>query len=421
MNMVEKILAKASGKKEVVPGEIVIADVDVIVMHDFGTHLVSNVFDKETKYTEIPNPDKVVIVIDHWFSPAAEDSATILRDIRAWAKKHGIKHLYDGGSGICHYVMFEEGFVRPGMVVVGTDSHTTCYGAFGAFGTGVGNQSHASLGLVFGKGWFRVPKTIKVQIDGELPKGTNMRDVVQHVIGVMGEDGAVYKAVEFAGSFVDSCSVLDRFTLPLMSVEMGAKTGFIQPDDKVIEFIKQRTNKPFELYYNDPDVEYESVHYFDVSKLGPQIGCPPTVGNTKSIEDVPRVTINQAVIGGCAGAKIEDFRLAAEILRGRKVHPEVRMLIIPGSRQIYMQAAREGLLDLFFEAGANIFPPSCGTCQTVNMGAQAAGEVMIATLPRNFPGRTGSPQASVYLASPMTVAASAIEGRITDPREFLGR
>ena len=423
MNMVEKILARASGKKEVHPGDVVIAKVDAVLMHDFGTYLVKNVFENEARSERVLDPDRVVIVFDHWFSPADEKAASILKENREWARKYGIKHVFDSGAGICHYVLVEKGFVRPGEVVVGTDSHTTAHGTFGAFSTGVGNQSHAVLTLPEAKSWFRVPGTIKVQIEGKVPKGTCTRDVVQHVIGTMGEDGAVYKAVEFAGSYIQELDVWERFTFPLLSVEMGAKTGFIQPDEKTVSFIKARTDKPFEVFLNDPDTEYESLHHFDVSNLEPQVGCHPTVGNTRSISEVAKenIEVTQAFIGGCCGAKIEDFRLGADVIKGRKVHRNVRMLIVPGSREIYTQAAREGLLDVFFEAGANVFPPSCGTCQTVNMGAQAAGEVMVATLPRNFPGRTGSPLARVYLASPLTVAASAIAGKIVDPREYLRR
>jgi len=419
MHALYKILAKKAGKKEVVPGEIVIADVDVVVLHDFGTYLISNVLEKEIKDKKILDPDKVVVVFDHLFSPPDENKARILRHNREFVTKYNIRHFYDGGSGICHYVLLEEGFARPGMIVGGSDSHTTGFGAIGAFATGLGNNSIAGLFFSKGKAWYRVPEVAKVQVEGKLPNGVTVRDVIQAVIREVGEDGAVYEAIEYAGELVRSMSVMDRFVLCLQAVEMGAKTGFVQPDEKVVNFIRSVTDKPFEILQSDDEQEYTKIHEVDVSSLEPQVTCPSTVGNVRPISDVVGVRIDQAEIGGCTGGRIEDFRLAAEILRGRKKHPDVRLSVVPGSRKIFQQMLKEGLIDVFLRAGANIFPPSCGSCQTVNMGALTEEETMIFTQPRNFPGRTGSPKAKVYIASPLTVAASAIKGEITDPREFL--
>lgn len=419
MNMIEKILAKASGMPEVRPGDVVIADVDAVVMHDFSCYLVQKVFEEEVPERKIAHPDRVVVGFEHYFSPASEQAATILDVNRRFCRKYGIKNLFDGGEGMCHYLMVEKGFVKPGAVIVGSDSHTTCYGTFGAFATGVGNNSIAAMVLPHGKVWLRVPPTIKIELRGSLPEGTSSRDVMQYVLGALGDDVAIYRAIEWDGELIYHLDVEQRFIFPLMSVEMGAKCGYIVPDDRTVAYIQQYTKDTFEVFTNDPDVKYEKVFTFDVSHLEPQVTCPPSVSNVKPVREVLGTPIQQAAIGSCTNGRLEDLRVAANILRGRRVAPGVRLLVIPGTRKIYEQAQAEGILSTLFEAGANIFPPSCGPCQTVNMGALAAGEAMISTQPRNFPGRTGSVKAMTYLASPATVAASAITGRISDPRDFM--
>lgn len=419
MNMVEKILAKASGRSRVEPGETVIAKVDRLLLHDFGTYLVSNVFEKESKNKIIKNPDNIVVVYDHYFSPANESSADVLKHNDEFCKKYGIKNVFRSGEGICHYILVEQGFVKPGMIIVGSDSHTTVYGAFGCFSAGVGNQSIASMVMPYSKVWLKVPGTIKVNIVGKAPDCVLPRDVINYALKEVGEKACIYKAVEWAGSYIENLSVEERYVFTLMSVELGAKTGYIEPDNKMIDYLKKYNKEEFEVLYSDPGYKYEKEFNIDVTNMEPSVTFPPSYFNVKTISEAVGIKVNQAVVGHCTNAHIDDFRMVADILDGKKVHPDVRLLIVPGTRAIYNQMIDEGIMAKLAKAGANIFPASCGACQTVNMGAQSAGDVMISTQPRNFPGRTGSPLAQCFLASPLTVAATALKGEITDPRTIL--
>jgi homoaconitate hydratase family protein len=418
MNMIEKILARASGKKEVVPGDVVVANVDRMVLHDLSSNLVSKVFENEMGGGKIPDPDKIAFVFDHTFSPPSQQDADVLTDARRFARAHGIRNVFDSGSGSIHHVIIENGLWAPGQIVIGCDSHTTVYGALGVFSTGVGNNSMAALGFCHGKAWFRVPQTIQVFLQGELRDGVTPRDVAQFLEGFLGEDSAVYKAVEYAGPFIERLSMEDRLLFPLMSIDLGAKAGYINPDEKTEAFARERSrNRNWELLKNDPRVAYERVINVDVSALEPQVACPPTVGNVKAIGDVAGIEVQLAEIGGSTGGRLCDIRELARWLKGRKVHPGVRLQVVPATRGIYLAALREGLIETLVEAGAIIFPPSAGSNQAVNMGAMSESEAMISTQARNFPGRNGSPKARHYLASASTVAASALAGRITDPRQ----
>jgi len=419
MNMIEKILARRSGKREVRPGDVVVAEVATVIFHDLSSYLTGQVFEKEIKNPRILRPESVVVCFDHFFSPATEEGANILKADREFVKRFGIKNFFDSGAGNCHYVPIERGLILPGTVVVGSDSHTPVHGALGAFATGIGNNSIAAMALPMGKAWFRVPPTVEIRLEEKLPLGVTPRDVCQHLTGGLGEEAMNYKAVEYTGSLIKSLEMPDRILFPLMSIDVGSKAGFIEPDDKTITFVRQRTNQPFEVFKNDPDVTYEKRCEFDVSKLVPQIACPPTVGNVKPVAEVAGTPITHAEIGASTGGRIEDLRMAARVLKGRKVHPEVRLQVVPLTREIFKQALREGLVETLHDAGANFFPAGSGSNQATNMGALAPGQTMICTLPRNFPGRHGSKEAKVYLASSYTVAASAIKGRIADPREFL--
>jgi 3-isopropylmalate/(R)-2-methylmalate dehydratase large subunit len=416
VKLAEKILARASGRESVAPGEIVVADVDGLVMHDLSSYLTSKVFEEQVGLP-VRYPERVTVVFDHTFSPASEQTADVLLHDRAWARRHGL-NLYDCGSGNIHHVVARGGHARPGSVIVGSDSHTPVYGALGAFAVGIGNDSHAGTVLPYGKAWFRVPETVHVTLNGTLAPGTTARDAALWLVGEIGEGGAVYKALQFEGELVDGLSFWDRWLLPLITVDVGAKCGLIEPDSKTAAFMAGVPERPgHEPLHGDPgDVSERWVH--DVSGLEPQVACPPTVGNLRPAAAVDR-EIGWAELGGHGGGRIEDLRLAAIVLRCAPKHPDVRFNIVPSSRQVFSEALAEGLVAELHEAGATFFPPSTGSNQAVNMGAMGAGEAMISTHARNFPGRNGSTEAEMYLASALTVAASATRGRITDPREIV--
>lgn len=417
MNMIEKILAKASGKKEVVPGEVVVAKVDLMVMHDLSSNFVMKVFENEMGGGVIEDPSRIAFVFDHNFSPATEQAAEALAAVRRFASKHKIRTLFDCGNGSVHHVIIENGLWAPGQVMIGCDSHTPIYGALGVFATGVGNNSMAALGFGRGLAWFRIPETIQVLFHGKTQSGVTARDVSQYLVGYLGEDGAIYKALEYAGPYIEALSVEDRILFPLMSIDLGAKTGYVNPDEKTISFAQSvSTVKNFEVMTNDPGTTYANTLEIDVSKLEPQVACPPTVGNVKPIGEASGTTVQVAEVGGSTGGRLTDIRQLACGLKGHRIHRDVRLQVVPATRGVYLAALREGLLETLLEAGANIFPPSAGSNQAFNMGALAADEVMISTQARNFPGRNGSPQSRIYLASAATVAASALAGKISDPR-----
>lgn len=418
MNMIEKILAKASGKKEVAPGEVVVARADLMVMHDLSANFVMKVFENEMEEGAIADPARIAFVFDHNFAPATQAAAEALAAVRKFAARHKIRNVFDSGCGSVHHVIIESGLWAPGKVIIGCDSHTPIYGALGAFATGVGNNSMAALGFARGLAWFRVPPTIQIVFHGETQFGVTARDVSQYLVGHLGEDGAIYKALEFAGPYVEALSVEDRLLFPLQSIDVGGKCGFMNPDEKTAAFAKTVLGtSDFEMFQNDPGTCYERTLEVDVSRIEPQVACPPTVGNVKPVQETLGVSINVAEVGGSTGGRLEDMRRLAAFFRGRTVAPGVRLQVVPASRGIYREALREGLLAALFEAGANIFPPSAGSNQAFNMGALAEDEVMISTQARNFPGRNGHPKARHYLASTLTVAASAAVGCITDPRD----
>jgi homoaconitate hydratase family protein len=417
MNMVEKILARASGRSEVRAGDVVVANVDLMVMHDLSSNFVMKVFENEMQNGKITYPERIAFVFDHNFAPASQVAAEALAAVRKFAARHRIRNLFDSGCGSMHHVILESGLWAPGQVIIGCDSHTPIYGALGAFATGVGNNSMAALGFPHGQGWFRVPETIQVVFHGSPKQSVGARDVSQFLVGHLGEDGAIYKALEYAGPYIDSLSIEDRMLFPLQSIDLGGKCGFINPDEKTLSYAKSVLgSRPIEIFANDPGTKYEQMIDIDVSRLEPQVACPPTVGNVKPVGEVAGTVINIAEVGGSTGGRLQDIRRLATCFRNRKVHEGVRLQVVAASRGIYGAALREGLFEILHEAGANIFPPSAGSNQMYNMGAMAEDEAMISTQARNFPGRNGHPKARHYLASTLTVAASALHGRITDPR-----
>jgi 3-isopropylmalate/(R)-2-methylmalate dehydratase large subunit len=419
MNMVEKILAHASGRKQVAPGDVVVADVDLMVMHDISSNMVMKVLETEMENARVHDPARIVFVFDHNFSPATQLAAETLANVRKFAARHGIRHVLDSGSGSVHHAVIESGLWAPGQVIIGCDSHTPIYGALGVFATGVGNNSMAALGFAHSKAWFRVPETKQVYFEGRTQAGVGPRDIAQYMIGRIGEDGAVYQAVEYAGPYMESLAVEDRMLYPLMSIDIGAKCGYVNPDEKTAEFIRAFSGqRSFDLPRNDAGTKYKEVLEIDVSRIEPQVACPPTVGNVKPVEEVAGVPVNVAEVGGSTGGRLCDLRQLAGVFKNHKVHPGVRLQVVPASRGIYRTALREGLIETLFEAGANIFPPSAGSNQAFNMGALAEEEVMISNQARNFPGRNGHPKARHFLGSALTVAASALHGHITDPRKL---
>ena len=421
MNLVEKILARKSGRNSVAPGDVVTTDIDLMVMHDLSANFVMKVFNNEMEGASIADPSKIVFAFDHNFAPATRDAAEALAAVRKFAAKHKIQHLFDSGCGSIHHAIMEAGLVTPGMIVIGCDSHTPIYGALGAFATGVGNNSMAALGFARSKGWFKVPETIKIHFHGTPMKAVQPRDISQFLVGKLGEDGAIYKALEYAGPYIESLDVSDRALFPLQAIDVGGKCGFVNADEKTAQYVRQlQPSKSYELLQNDSNCRYSEVVDIDVSRIEPQVACPPTVGNVKPIDAAVGTPIDVAEAGGSTGGRLSDIRALAACFVNRRVHPGVRLQVVPASRGIYLAALREGLFETLHIAGANIFPPSAGSNQAFNMGALAEEEVMISTQARNFPGRNGHPKARHFLASPLTVAASALTGKITDPRTLEG-
>lgn len=413
LNITEKILAKASGKRDVQPGEIVDANVDMVMVHDLTGPLAVEAF-KKIGVQKVWNNKKIVVILDHQVPAESVKAAELHKTMRQFAKEQKLTFYDVGRGGICHQVMPEKGHVTPGTVIVGADSHTCTYGAFGAFATGIGSTEAAAV-FATGKIWFKVPPTIKINISGNFQKFSTPKDLILAIIGKMGVDGAIYKAAEFTGPTIQNMSIAGRMTLCNMAVEMGAKNGIIEPDETTNKFLKGRTKMPFETLKSDGDAQYERIVEFDVTEMEPQVACPSSVDNVKPVSEIGDVPIEQAFIGSCTNGRIEDLRLAAQVLKGRHVKEGVRALVIPASQEVYSQAINEGLMEIFTDAGAIVCGSACGPCLGGHIGLLAAGESCVSTSNRNFIGRMGSAQASVYLASPATVAASAITGKITSP------
>lgn len=412
--MAEKIIAKAAGIEEVDAGKIVMANIDVAMTHDLTGPLSVESF-KKIGVDEVWDPEKIVVIFDHQVPADSLEAAQNHLIMREFVTEQGIDNFYDVREGVCHQVLPEKGHVVPGEVVVGTDSHTCTHGALGAFSTGIGSTDMAMV-FATGKLWFKVPETIKFQIDGKLDKHVYSKDVVLNIIGQVGADGATYQACEFGGETTSKMSVSDRMVLCNMAIEMGGKTGLVEPDEKTIKYIEQRSNKKYRVFSTDEDAESLKTMQVDVTDLVPQIACPHNVDNVKPVTEVEGTTIDQIFLGSCTNGRLDDMRVAAEILKGKEVSPNVRMLVIPASREVYRNALDEGLMNIFVDAGALVCNPCCGPCLGGHVGLLGPGEVSLSTSNRNFKGRQGSPEAEVYLSSAAVAAASAIKGEITDPR-----
>ncbi|MBI4082830.1 MAG: 3-isopropylmalate dehydratase large subunit [Candidatus Lambdaproteobacteria bacterium] len=417
MTMAEKILARASGRERVTPGEYVIARVDKIMGHD-NSFLHAYEILQANGFTRVADPDRIVVVIDHRVPALNVKAADGHRKMRAWVKQLGIKSFYDVGMGICHTLMPEQGHALPGTLVVGGDSHTTTYGALGCASTGLG-YSEIAYSMYKGENWFQVPETIRFEMKGRLGRGVTSKDLMLHIAGTFKAEVAQYKAVEFGGPVARDLSLSDRITMSNMGVEIGAKFAFFEADEKTLAYLRGRTDRPVRTFGPDPDARYLAVHEFDASALEPQVACPHFVDNVKPISAVGDVPVQQAFIGSCTNARVEDLQRAAAILKGRRVHSGTRLLLIPASQEVLAESVRNGVIQTFVEAGALISPPGCGPCGGGSTGILAPGETCISSTNRNFKGRMGSPESQLYLGSPETVAASAIAGRITDPRKYM--
>ena len=415
MTMSEKILAKASGNDKVEAGDIIMADIDVAMVHDLTGPLTLQSLE-QINTDKVWNPDKIVIPFDHQVPADSLDAAKNHQIMREFVKEQGIKNFYDVYEGVCHQVVPEKGHALPGTVIVGSDSHTCTNGALGAFSTGIGSTDMA---MVFATGqlWFKVPETIQYNITGKLPENVTSKDVILNIIGQVGQDGATYKACEYAGETVQNMDMSDRLVMSNMAIEMGGKTGLVEPDKVTDEYLKNRTNKPYTKFTTDSDASSLEVMDIDVSQLEPQVACPNYVDNVKPASECEDVEIDQVFIGSCTNGRLKDLEQAARILKGNKIKKGVRALVIPSSRTIYKQALDEGLMDIFVDAGALVCNPCCGPCLGGHIGLIGDGEVSLSTSNRNFKGRQGSPEGKVYLSSPIVAAESALTGHITAPRK----
>ena len=419
MTMTQKILAAHAGLDSVEAGQLIMANLDLVLGNDITSPVAIREFNR-IGVDGVFDRSKVAIVPDHFTPNKDIKSAEQVKFIREFSMEKEIENYFEiGEMGIEHALIPEKGLVVGGDVVIGADSHTCTYGALGAFSTGVGSTDMAA-GMASGQAWFKVPEAIKIVLRGSLPKWVSGKDVILHIIGMIGVDGALYKSMEYTGPGVASLSMDDRFTIANMAIEAGAKNGIFEVDEKTIAYMREHSTREYTVYKADEDAEYTRVIEVDLSSLRPTVAFPHLPDNTRTIDEVGNVPIHQVVIGSCTNGRIEDLRIAAKVLKGRKVKKGIRTIIFTATQKIYLQAMREGLLEIFVEAGAAVSTPTCGPCLGGHMGVLAAGERAVATTNRNFVGRMGHPDSEVYLASPAVAAASAITGKISSPEEVVG-
>ena len=410
----EKILAAHAGRESVAPGELVTAQIDMALANDITAPIAIELFEK-SQTASVFDPEKIALVPDHFVPNKDIRSATQVQIMRGFAKKHGIKHFFElGRMGIEHVLLPEQGLVLPGEVVIGADSHTCTYGALGAFATGLGSTDIAAA-MITGEVWLKVPESIRLTYQGQRQAWVTGKDLILYTIGDIGVDGAQYKAMEFVGEAIEALSMSDRMTMANMAIEAGAKSGIMAPDQVTLDYVTARANRPFQSHHSDPDAIYDQERVYDVSGIEPQVAFPHLPENTRPVSEVGTVPIDQAVIGSCTNGRIEDLRLAAEVLKGRAVAKHVRLIVIPATPSVYRQALAEGLLDIFLAAQGIVSPPTCGPCLGGFMGILGPGERAVATTNRNFVGRMGHTTSEVYLANPAVAAASAVLGRIGSP------
>jgi 3-isopropylmalate/(R)-2-methylmalate dehydratase large subunit len=418
MTMTQKILAAHAGLDEVKAGQLIMADLDLVLGNDVTSPVAINEFNK-AGFDSIFSQDKITMVMDHFTPNKDIKAAQQCKQCRDFAKEYGIKNYFDvGDMGIEHALLPEKGLVAPGDCVIGADSHTCTYGALGAFSTGVGSTDMCA-GMAKGKDWFRVPSAIKFNITGKLPKYSAAKDVILHIIGMIGVDGALYKSMEFSGEGLKNLTMEDRLCMANMAIEAGAKNGIFAVDEVTLDYIKDKVTKEYKVFEADPDAEYDAVYDIDLSQIKPTVAFPHLPENAKTFDQIGDVEIDQVVIGSCTNGRIEDIRAAAEILKGRHIADRVRCIVIPATQKVYLQAMKEGLLEIFINAGCAVSTPTCGPCLGGHMGILAKGERAVATTNRNFVGRMGHPESEVYLASPYVAAASAVTGKISQPSELV--
>ena len=416
MTMTQKILAAHAGLDSVSAGQLIEADLDLVLGNDITSPVAIHEIDK-MKVEGVFNKDKIALVMDHFAPNKDIKSAEHCKCVREFACKNEITNYFDVGKmGIEHALLPEQGLTVAGDVIIGADSHTCTYGALGAFSTGVGSTDMAA-GMATGKAWFKVPSAIKFNIVGKPAEWISGKDVILHIIGMIGVDGALYKSLEFTGDGIKELSMDDRLCISNMAIECGAKNGIFPVDDVTLEYVKGRSERPYEIYEADDDAQYDSVVEIDLSKLAPTVACPHLPENTKTVDELADVKIDQVVIGSCTNGRIEDMRTAAEIIKGNKIADGVRCIVIPATQSVYLQCIKEGIAEAFVEAGAIVSTPTCGPCLGGHMGILASGEVAVSTSNRNFVGM-GHVDSKIYLASPAVAAASALKGYIADPREI---
>ena len=417
MTLVEKILSAHTDRKTVNPGEFINARADLILANDITAPISIREF-RRLGLSKVFEPDKIVMVADHYVPNKDINSAEQAKVMRDFCREQGIPHYDVGQMGIEHVLLPEQGLVVPGDVIIGADSHTCTYGALGAFATGMGSTDIAAA-MATGDIWMKVPPTIKLVYHGELGEWVGGKDLILYTIGQIGVDGALYAALEFTGEAIDALPMDGRFTMSNMAIEAGGKAGIFHVDEKTLDYVKDRARRPCTVYEPDDDAEYSQTIEWDVSSLEPQVALPHLPSNARPVSELGDIEIDQVVIGSCTNGRISDLRTAASVLEGRKVHPRIRCIVIPGTQQVYLDALKEGLVETFIRAGAVVSTPTCGPCLGGYMGILAEGERCVSTTNRNFVGRMGSPKSEVYLAGPAVAAASAITGRISSPEEVL--
>ena len=417
MTMTQKILAAHAGLESVQAGQLIMADLDLVLANDITGPVAIHEVEKLNKKT-VFDKDKIALVPDHFTPNQDIKSAEHCKCVREYAKAHDITNYFEVGQmGIEHALVPEKGLIVAGDVCIGADSHTCTYGALGAFSTGVGSTD-MGCGMITGQAWFKVPSAIRIELTGKLSKWVSGKDVILHIIGMIGVDGALYRSMEFAGDGVASLSMDDRFSIANMAIEAGAKNGIFPVDEQTIAYMKEYSTKEYKVFEADEDAEYDEVIKIDLSTLKPTVAFPHLPENTKTVDEAGDVTIDQVVIGSCTNGRISDLREAASVLKGRKVADGIRAIVIPATQSIYMQAIEEGLVQTFIEAGAVVSTPTCGPCLGGHMGCLAKGERAVSTTNRNFVGRMGHVESEVYLASPAVAAASAVTGKISQPSDL---
>lgn len=417
MTITEKIIAAHSGHQEVSAGQFVYADVDICLGNDITAPIAIEQFEK-LGINKVFNPDNIVLVPDHFTPNKDIKSAQNSKLLRDFARKHHIKNYFEVGRvGIEHVLLPEQGIVVPGDLVIGADSHTCTYGAMGIFSTGVGSTDLAAC-YATGKVWLKVPETIKFNFSGNLNKWVSGKDLILHAIGDIGVDGARYKTMEFSGPVVEDLSMDDRLAMCNMAIEAGAKNGIIEPDDCTEDYVKERAQRKYKFYSSDVDCIYHEIYNYDVSTLSPLVALPNLPENVRPVEELSDINIDQIVIGSCTNGRISDLRIASQILKDKKIHPSIRLIILPGTQDVYLEALKEGLIETFIKADGVVSTPTCGPCLGGHMGILAEGERALSTTNRNFAGRMGHPKSEVYLSNPAVAAASAVTGKITHPEKI---